>query len=148
MKEQRLMRIRELVSQFEIETQEELVRALEESGYAVTQATISRDIKELQLIKVVGASGRYKYAIPVVAATITLDALRRKLADVFVSKARTGNLVVIKVLPGNAHAIGAMIDSMNHAGLLGTIAGDDTILLVCAEAEDAVRLLDTLLTEQ
>ncbi|MFD1676672.1 arginine repressor [Alicyclobacillus fodiniaquatilis] len=147
MKEQRLMRIRELVSQFEIETQEELVHALEQSGLNVTQATISRDIKELQLIKVVGSNGRYKYAIPYVASAITLDGLRRKLADVFVSQARAKNLVVIKVLPGNAQAIGAMIDSMNYQGLLGTIAGDDTILLVCADDPDAVRLLDALLGE-
>ncbi|MFB5189606.1 arginine repressor [Alicyclobacillus fastidiosus] len=145
MKEQRLMRIRELVSQQEIETQEELVRALEDSGFAVTQATISRDIKELQLIKVVGTNGRYKYAIPVIASSVTLDTLRRKLADVFVSQARAQNLVVIKVLPGNAQAIGFMIDSMNQAGLLGTIAGDDTILLVCQDDDAAMRLLETLL---
>lgn len=140
------MRIRELVSQFEIETQDELVHALEESGFAVTQATISRDIKELQLIKVVGSTGRYKYAIPVTGGTVTLDSLRRKLTEVFVSQSRASNLVVIKVLPGNAQAIGAMIDSMNHKGLLGTIAGDDTILLVCADEEAAMRLLGTLLT--
>lgn len=146
MKDQRLMRIRELVSQFEIETQDELVHALEESGFAVTQATISRDIKELQLIKVVGSTGRYKYAIPVTGGTVTLDSLRRKLTEVFVSQSRASNLVVIKVLPGNAQAIGAMIDSMNHKGLLGTIAGDDTILLVCADEEAAMRLLGTLLT--
>lgn len=139
------MRIRELVSQQEIETQEELVKSLEESGFAVTQATISRDIKELQLIKVVGSSGRYKYAIPVMASTITIQGLRKKLADVFMSQARAGNLVVLKVLPGNAQAIGAMIDSMRHVGLLGTICGDDTILLVCADEETAVRLLGTLL---
>ncbi|EPZ47479.1 MULTISPECIES: arginine repressor [Alicyclobacillus] len=147
MKEQRLLRIRELVSQQEIETQEELVRALEESGFAVTQATISRDIKELQLIKVVGTNGRYKYAIPVMASSVTLDALRRRLADVFISQARAQNLVVIKVLPGNANAIGSMIDTMNHSGLLGTIAGDDTILLVCQDEDAAIRLLDTLLPQ-
>lgn len=145
MKDQRLLRIRELVSQQEIETQEELVHALEASGFAVTQATISRDIKELQLIKVVGSNGRYKYAVPVMASTITLDALRKKLSEVFLSQSRAKNLVVMKVLPGNAQAIGAMIDSMNHAGLLGTIGGDDTILLVCADDESAVRLLEMLL---
>lgn len=147
MKEQRLMRIRALVSQQEIETQEELVRVLQESGLAVTQATISRDIKELQLIKVVGSNGRYKYAIPVTAATITLESLRRKLSEVFLSQARTGNLVVLKVLPGNAQAMGAMIDNMRHIGLLGTICGDDTILLVCADEACALRILDTLLSD-
>lgn len=145
MKDQRLMRIRELVSQLEIETQDELVRCLEEAGFAATQATISRDIKELQLIKVVGSTGRYKYAIPVMGSTTTLDSLRRKLTEVFVSQSRAKNLVVIKVMPGNAQAIGAMIDSMNHKELLGTIAGDDTILLVCANDEAALSLLATLL---
>lgn len=148
MKDQRLMRLRELVSQFEIETQEELVKALEESGFAVTQATISRDIKELQLIKVLGSTGRYKYAIPVTGNLVTLDVLRRKLIEVFVSQSRANNLVVIKVLPGNAHAIGAMIDAMNLVGLLGTIAGDDTILLVCADDSAATALLDTLLSSR
>lgn len=139
-KEQRHMRIKEIVSQREIETQEELVKALEESGFAVTQATISRDIKELQLIKVVGASGRYKYAIPMSAQAVSLDTVRRKLADVFVSLVRAKNLVVLKVLPGNAHSIGAMIDSIDIAGLLGTIAGDDTLLFICSDDERAQEI--------
>jgi transcriptional regulator of arginine metabolism len=139
-KEKRHMRIKEIVSQHEIETQEELIRYLEESGFNVTQATISRDIKELQLIKVIGSNGRYKYAIPATTTTVTLDTLRRKLADVFVSLARTRNLLVLKVMPGNAHSIAAMIDSMPFEGLLGTIAGDDTMLLICAEDADAARL--------
>ncbi len=140
MKEKRHMRIKEIVSQNEIETQEELVKALEESGFPVTQATISRDIKELHLIKVVGTNGRYKYAIPIATSTVTVELLRRKLTEVFVSMARAKNLLVIKVLPGNAHAIAAMIDSLNKANLLGTIAGDDTILMVCGDDEAAIEI--------
>ncbi len=138
------MRIKEIVSQYEIETQEDLVKSLEESGYPVTQATISRDIKELHLIKVVGSNGRYKYAIPVATSTVTIDLLRRKLTEVFVSIARAKNLIVIKVLPGNAHAIAAMIDSMNKSTLLGTIAGDDTILMVCSDEEAAIEISQVL----
>ncbi len=134
------MKIREIVSQREIETQEELVRALEEAGFPVTQATISRDIKELQLIKVVGSNGRYKYAVPVHTTTVSLDAVRRKLAEVFLSIARANNLLVLKVMPGNAHAVGAMIDNVNIDGLLGTIAGDDTLLLICTDDEAAQRV--------
>ena len=132
MKEYRHLKIKELVSQREIETQEDLVRCLEEAGLPVTQATISRDIKELQLIKVVGSQGRYKYAIPM-AGTVSLDSFRRKLADAFVSLARAQNLIVLKVLPGHAHSMGATLDSMSPSGVLGTLAGDDTLLLVCAD---------------
>ncbi|WP_076344344.1 arginine repressor [Alicyclobacillus vulcanalis] len=140
-KEQRLMRIREIVSQNEIETQEDLVRALEEAGFPVTQATISRDIKELQLVKVVGSNGKYKYALPTAVNKVSVDALRRRLAEVFLSHARANNLIVIKVAPGNAHAIGALMDALDPPGLLGTICGDDTMLLVCQDEETAVRLL-------
>jgi transcriptional regulator of arginine metabolism len=137
MKDKRHMKIKEIVSQREIETQEELVQALEEAGYGATQATVSRDIKELQLIKVVGSHGRYKYAIPVATASVSLETLQRKLSDVFVSLARAQNLLVLKVLPGNAHSIGAMLDAIQIEGLLGTIAGDDTLLLITADEEAA-----------
>lgn len=144
-KEKRHMKIKEIVSQREIETQEELVQALEEAGYGATQATVSRDIKELQLIKVVGTNGRYKYAIPVAAASVSLESLQRKLSDVFVSMSRANNLLVIKVLPGNAHSIGAMFDSIQIEGLLGTIAGDDTLLLITAD-ESAANYVEQLLS--
>ncbi|QSO50025.1 arginine repressor [Alicyclobacillus mengziensis] len=134
------MKIKEIVSQREIETQEELVSALEEAGYVATQATVSRDIKELQLIKVVGSHGRYKYAIPVTATTVSLETLRRKLSDVFVSMTRANNLLVLKVLPGNAHSIGAMLDAIEIDGLLGTIAGDDTLLLITADETAAMNV--------
>lgn len=140
MKEKRLMRIKEIVSQRDIETQEELVQALEESGFPATQATVSRDIKELQLIKVVGQSGKYKYAIPMPATPYNVDMLRRKLAEVFVSLARAQNLLVLKVLPGNAHSIGAMLDTMNVEGLIGTIAGDDTLLLIAVDNDSALAV--------
>ena len=140
MKEKRHMKIKEIVSQREVDTQDDLVRALEESGFPVTQATISRDIKELQLIKVVGSHGRYKYAIPIASATVSMETLRRKLMDVFISLARANNLIVVRVFPGNAHSIGAMIDNIEIEGLLGTIAGDDTLLLICSTDERALAL--------
>lgn len=139
------MKIREIVSQRDVETQEELVQALEEAGFPVTQATISRDIKELQLIKVVGHSGKYKYAIPVSSSSFSADAVRRKLADVFVSLVQAQNLLVLKVLPGNAHAIGAMLDAIEIEGLLGTIAGDDTLVLIAAN-DAAARTVEHWLT--
>jgi transcriptional regulator of arginine metabolism len=134
------MKIKEIVSQQEIETQEDLVRALEEAGFHVTQATISRDIKELQLIKVIGSNGRYKYAIPATPVAVPEEAIRRKIAEVFVSVARANNLIVLKVLPGNAHSVGAMIDNVDMPDLLGTIAGDDTLLLICRDDAAAERV--------
>jgi transcriptional regulator of arginine metabolism len=139
-KELRHMKIKEIISQRDIETQEELVQALEEEGFAVTQATISRDIKELQLIKVVGADGRYKYAIPANATSVNADTFRRKLSEVYVSLARAQNLLVLKVLPGNAHAVGAMLDAMHAKDILGTIAGDDTLLLITPDEAAAARV--------
>ncbi len=147
-KEKRHMKIKEIVSQREIDTQEDLVKALEESGFPVTQATISRDIKELQLIKVVGSNGRYKYAIPMGTSSVTFDTLRRKLMEVFMSIARANNLIVIKVLPGNAHSIGFMMDNIEIQGLLGTLAGDDTLLLICSDEEQAIHLEHWLTTEE
>ena len=144
MKDQRHMRIKEIVTDQEVETQEDLARALDQSGFPVTQATVSRDIKELQLIKVIGHSGRYKYAIPMTAPEVSVDALRRRLAEVFVSLRRANNLLVLKVMPGNAQSIAFVVDNMRIPELLGTIAGDDTLLLICSD-EDAARSLETWL---
>lgn len=138
MKDLRHIKIKELIHQRDVETQEDLVQALQEAGFAVTQATVSRDIKELQLIKVVGAGGRYKYALPAIAAAINPDTFRRKLSEVYISLARAKNLLVLKVLPGNAHAVGAMLDAMHMKELLGTIAGDDTLLLITPNEDAAL----------
>jgi transcriptional regulator of arginine metabolism len=81
-------------------------------------------------------------------ATVSVDTLRRKLADVFVSIARANNLIVLKVLPGNAHSIGAIIDASQFSGLLGTLAGDDTLLLICSDEEAAKRLENWVLTPE
>lgn len=141
MKEHRHRKIKEIVSQREVETQEELVLALENAGFHATQATVSRDVKELKLIKVVGSDGRYKYAIPINTTMLSVEGFRRKLTDVFVSLTRAQNLLVLKVLPGNAHSIGAILDGVELTGLLGTIAGDDTLLLICRD-EQAAQWVD------
>lgn len=132
-KEHRHLKIKELVSTREVETQEDLVHGLEEAGLVVTQATISRDIKELQLIKVIGSQGRYKYAIPMASASVSKDTFLRRWGDAFVSLARAQNLLVLKVLPGHAQSIASLIDNLNLAGVLGTLAGDDTLLMICAD---------------
>lgn len=148
MKGQRLIKIREIITDQEIETQDELVTELKKAGYNVTQATVSRDIKELRLVKVPTHDGRYKYSLPADRRFNPLQKLRRLLADSFVSVDHSNVFVVMRTLPGNAHAIAVLLDQLDWDEVMGTIAGDDTILIICREAthvEDVVnRFLDML----
>ena len=139
-KEERLAHIKAIVGQHDIETQEDLQRHLEADGVSVTQATISRDIKELQLTKVMGANGRYKYAAPVSAPTPTWASVRHRVIEVFVSLSRAQNLLILKVLPGHAHSVAWLFDNIQVDGLLGTIAGDDTILMILSDERTAQAL--------
>lgn len=145
MKSVRHMKIREIISGQIVETQDELVDALRVAGFQVTQATVSRDIKELQLIKVTVEDGRYKYSLPQEVRTNPIHKLRRTLADHFVHIDYTDNLVVLKSLPGTANAIGAMIDNMEWSEVMGTICGDDTILIICRTKTQSGQLVDRLL---
>ncbi|MGG3450122.1 MULTISPECIES: transcriptional regulator AhrC/ArgR [Bacillaceae] len=134
-KGQRHIKIREMIANNEIETQDELVDLLREAGYNVTQATISRDIKELHLVKVPLMDGRYKYSLPADQRFNPLQKLKRSLVDCFVSIDSAGHFVVMKTLPGNAQAVGALIDNLDWEEIMGTICGDDTCLLICRAPE-------------
>jgi len=135
-KGQRHIKIREIIANNDIETQDELVDELKNAGYNVTQATISRDIKELHLVKVPLMDGKYKYSLPADQRFNPLQKLKRSLIDAFIRIDSTSHLFVMKTLPGNAHAIGALIDNLDWEEILGTICGDDTILIICREVED------------
>lgn len=137
MKGQRQRKIRELIGSREIETQEELVEALREAGMPVTQATVSRDIKELQLVKTPLEDGRYKYALPQDQRYNPASKLKRALMDHFVSVEAAENLVVLKCLPGTAGTLASLIDGMNWPEVAGTIGGDDTVLLICRKKPEA-----------
>lgn len=139
MKGLRQMRIRELIGSHMIETQEELVEGLREAGLTVTQATVSRDIKELGLIKVPTEDGRYRYSMPTETRVNPMQRLKRAMLDHFVHIDFTDNLVVLKCMPGTANAIGSMIDNMDWNDVMGTICGDDTILIIC-RTKDASEL--------
>ncbi|WP_458412554.1 transcriptional regulator AhrC/ArgR [Schinkia sp. CFF1] len=147
-KGQRHIKIRELITNNDIETQDELVDILKNQGYNVTQATISRDIKELHLVKVPMVDGRYKYSLPADQRFNPLQKLKRALVDAFVKIDSAENLLVMKTLPGNANAIAALIDHLDWDEILGTIGGDDTILIICrsVKAADEIsnRFLDML----
>ncbi|KIL75247.1 transcriptional regulator AhrC/ArgR [Bacillus badius] len=134
-KGQRHIKIREIIANNEIETQDELVDYLKELGYNVTQATVSRDIKELHLVKVPLMDGRYKYSLPADQRFNPLQKLKRSLVDAFVSIDSAGHFVVMKTLPGNAQAVGALIDNLDWEEIMGTICGDDTCLLICRAPE-------------
>ncbi|SFA44861.1 transcriptional regulator, ArgR family [Parageobacillus thermantarcticus] len=144
-KGQRHIKIREIIMNHEIETQDELVDMLKKAGFNVTQATVSRDIKELQLVKVPMANGRYKYSLPSDQRFNPTQKLKRALMDAFVKLDGTGNLLVLKTLPGNAHAIGVLLDNLDWNEIVGTICGDDTCLIICRTAEDAEKVSEQLL---
>ncbi|MBS3985223.1 MAG: arginine repressor [Selenomonadales bacterium] len=145
MKEQRQARILEIVTRQEVETQEELGRLLEAEGHKATQATVSRDIKELGLIKVQGRSGRQVYIqSPGNGSDNLTDRLVRILRNAVTGIDYTGNLVVLKTFAGGGNAAAAALDSLELEGVMGTIAGDDTILLIAREASDTPALVDRL----
>lgn len=135
-KGQRHIKIRDIITNNDIETQDDLVDALKEAGFNVTQATVSRDIKELHLVKVPLMDGRYKYSLPADQRFNPLQKLKRTLMDAFVKIDSAGHLLVMKTLPGNAMAIGALIDHLDWAEILGTICGDDTCLIICRSPEE------------
>jgi transcriptional regulator of arginine metabolism len=140
------MKIREIIGSREIETQDELVDALCSAGYNVTQATVSRDIKELQLMKVPLADGRYKYSLPADQRFNPSQRLKRALTDHFVHIDFTENLVVLKCLPGTANTICALIDNLEWPEVMGTIGGDDTILIICRTKENSQHTVNTILS--
>lgn len=145
MKAKRHLKIREIITNKEIDTQEELVDLLKEAGFNVTQATVSRDIKELHLIKVPLDDGRYKYSLPADQKFNPYQKLKRLLSDSFIGIDYSENLIVLKALPGNANAIGVLIDNLQWDEIMGTICGDDTCLIICKTKENAKEISDKLL---
>lgn len=131
MKTARQEKILELIRKESIETQEDLADRLKAWGFTVTQATISRDIKELGLIKIPGNNNVFHYAYPIEFSTQhTDDRLRKYLLDVVISLEISENLIVIKTQPGGAQGVAAAIDRAGWQEIIGTVGGDDTILVV------------------
>ena len=131
MKSQRQAKILEIISMKDIETQEQLLEALQENGYFSTQATISRDIKELRIVKELTSFGTYRYTTPAKEGVGTFSTrLNTIFRECILSFDYAKNLIVIKTMPGLASAAGAAIDAMNMSVVVGTLAGDDTVLVV------------------
>ncbi len=149
MKSQRHYKILELVRAHSIETQEDLARILRENGMEITQATISRDIKNLGLVKTLGKDGRYIYALPEQTAQYSFNAkLIKMLQNSVVSIDYTENMVVIRTINGTARAAALAIDGLQLNNMVGSVAGDDTIFIVIRDknaVEDFIKDLKTML---
>ena len=148
MKTIRQMAILDIIAKQDVETQEELAEALRARGIQVTQATVSRDIKELRLPKVLTPSGSYKYATADKAENGLSERFIRMLAESLLSVAASNNLIVVKTLSGSANVAAEALDSLHWPEILGTLAGDNTILLIIrseAEAPDVVRRIQEMI---
>lgn len=144
MKIGRQAKIVDLISRHDIETQEELAEYLEREGYKVTQATISRDIRELKLTKIATNDGRQKYALMNAGGTGMNEKYLRVLADGFVSMDMAQNILVVKTVSGMAMAVAAALDAMHWSEIAGCIAGDDTIMCAIRSVEDTVRVMEKI----
>ena len=143
MKVKRQSKIIELISRYEIETQEELADYLNKAGYRVTQATVSRDIRELKLTKVQSESGKQRYVALQHQGPFS-DKYIRVLKDGFVSMDIAQNILVIKTVSGMAMAVAAALDAIHFHEIVGCIAGDDTILCAVRSTEDNVQVMDKI----
>lgn len=144
MKVKRQTKILEIIQNRSIETQDDLIRALEESGYSATQATVSRDIKELRLIKMLDSNGKYSYAVMKADGERVPTKFLSIFQDAVSSIDFAGNLVVVKCLSGMAQAACAAMDSMQWESVVGTLAGEDTFVCITRTNENAAELVEEL----
>ena len=145
MKSARHEKIIELIRKYNIDTQEELASRLNESGFKVTQATISRDIRALNMTKVTGKDGKSRYAILESPSPDTGDKYSRVMRDAIVSADAAQNLVVIRTVPGMAMGVAAALDAMKWPEILGSIAGDDTIMCALRTDDEAETVTERVL---
>lgn len=143
MKKKRLELILKTIETSEISTQEELLEALKEHGLDVTQATISRDIKELGLIKSLGKGGKYRYSVPQTVVAEASKNFHNIIAPSVLWVDYALNTAVVKCYAGMAQAVCAAMDTMHFDGVVGTLAGDDTIFVLCRSEELAKDLTKT-----
>ena len=137
-------KILEIISRKEVETQEELCAELNNLNYVVTQATIPRDIRDLHLFKVAGIEKKYRYAYINDGENEISPKMKSLFRDCVLSVKAAQNLVVIKTLAGNGSNAGAVVDKLNHNEIVGSVAGDDTLLIVCETNEDATAVVNKI----
>lgn len=137
-------KILEIISKKEIETQEELCAELNALNLVVTQATISRDIRDLHLFKVAGIQKKYRYAYINDGESEISPKMKSLFRDCVVSIKAAKNLVVVKTLTGNGANAGAVVDKLNYGEIVGSVAGDDTLLIVCENDEGALAIVEKI----
>ena len=144
MKVKRHAEIIELINKYEIDTQEELTKRLQDAGFKVTQATVSRDIRELKLTKVSGDNGKQKYVVLQNTESDLYGKYVQVLRTGFLSMDKAQNILVIKTVAGMAMAVAAALDELHIRGIVGSIAGDDTVFVVMRDTESAVEFCKEL----
>lgn len=144
MKKSRLDKVVEIIQKYDVETQEELAGRLRDAGFAVTQATVSRDIRELKLSKVSAPGGRQKYILLRQEGENLEDKYSRVFRDGFASMDMAQNILVIKTVSGMAMAVAAALDAMKCSEIVGCIAGDDTIFVAVRSVEETQQLMEKL----
>ena len=137
-------KILEIISRNEIETQEELCAELNKLNYVVTQATISRDIRDLHLFKVAGVDKKYRYAYINENENEISPKMKSLFRNCVLSVKCAQNLVVVKTLAGNGSNAGAVVDKLNHDEIVGSVAGDDTLLIVCETNDGAIAIVNKI----
>lgn len=143
MKYLRHAKILEIIKEYEIKTQEELLMELAKLGLNVTQATVSRDIRDLRLIKVLSNDGKYKYATLINNNSVLNERLIRLFKDSIQSIDSAGNIIVIKTLPATAQTAASAIDAASFEGVVGTIAGDDTVFVLVKDTKKIDEVKDS-----
>ena len=133
-----------IISEQEIETQDDLIAKLKENGFDVTQATVSRDIKQLGLVKTTDGEGKYRYSAPHPSSSGSDSKFKNILSEALISSESAENMVVVKTYSGMANAAAAAIDALASDRILGSIAGDDTILIVTKNDETAEEFSEIL----
>lgn len=144
MKSKRHLKILEIINKKDIETQEELADTLKDEGFDVTQATVSRDIKNLKLIKMQGHSGKYKYAVPKSEENNVADKLTNVLVNLTVSIENIDKMVIVKTVSAGAAPVAEAIDTLGFGEIAGTIAGENTIFIMLRTIEGAEGLVEKL----
>lgn len=144
LKSARHAKILEIIAQKEIETQEELCAELIKQNYVVAQATISRDIKDLNLLKVSGIEKKYRYAHIRESVAEISPKMKSLFADCVISIQAAQNIVVVKTLTGNGNNAGTVIDKLNYPEIIGSVAGDDTLFAVCETSEKALLVVEKI----
>ena len=140
MKKNRLEKIIDIITEQDVGTQDDLIRYLKDEGYAVTQATVSRDIRELKLTKVATGQGTYRYILPKEDKDTRQLHISHALAETITRVDVAQNIIVLHTYPGMAQAVALEVDNLRHPGLLGCVAGDDTIIIVAHDHDSAHAL--------